>query len=418
MNIKRCDIEIMSPAGDFESLVAAGQGSADAVYFGLGTLNMRARSAHNFNLSDLPHIVDVCAQYKLRSYLTLNTVMYDSEQEEAYGLIDAAKQAGVSAVIASDMLVIQHARARGMEVHLSTQLNISNVEALRFYAAFADVVVLSRELNLQQVAHIYRKVEQEHITGPSGRLVKLEMFCHGALCMAVSGKCYLSLHEYNTAANRGACYQLCRRGYTVTDNETGRELIVDNEYIMSPKDLCTIGFLDHMLTAGVRVLKIEGRARSADYVKTVTSAYNRGVQAVVDGVYTPELVAELTTTLQTVFNRGFWDGYYQGARLGEWSAHYGNRSTKQKTHVAKATNYFSKLGVAEFLMETGVLRKGDEVLIVGPTTGVVEDRVREIRVDLQPVEQVEKGSYFSIAVPQKIRRSDKLYKIEERKIVV
>ena len=261
MNIKRCDIEIMSPAGDFESLVAAGQGSADAVYFGLGTLNMRARSAHNFNLSDLPHIVDVCAQYKLRSYLTLNTVMYDSEQEEAYGLIDAAKQAGVSAVIASDMLVIQHARARGMEVHLSTQLNISNVEALRFYAAFADVVVLSRELNLQQVAHIYRKVEQEHITGPSGRLVKLEMFCHGALCMAVSGKCYLSLHEYNTAANRGACYQLCRRGYTVTDNETGRELIVDNEYIMSPKDLCTIRFLDHMLTAGVRVLKIEGRAR-------------------------------------------------------------------------------------------------------------------------------------------------------------
>ncbi|MDR3181085.1 MAG: U32 family peptidase [Prevotellaceae bacterium] len=418
MNVKRCDIEIMSPAGDFESLTAAGQGGADAVYFGLGTLNMRARSAHNFTLSDLPRIIDVCAQYGLRSYLTLNTVMYDSEQEEAYGLIDAAKQAGVSAIIASDMLVIQYARARGMEVHLSTQLNISNVEALRFYAAFADVVVLSRELNLFQVAHIHKRIEQENITGPAGQLVKLEMFCHGALCMAVSGKCYLSLHEYNAAANRGSCYQLCRRGYTVTDNDTGRQLTVDNEYIMSPKDLCTIGFLDHMMAAGVRVLKIEGRARSAEYVKTVTSAYSRGVQAVVDGVYTPELVAELTATLQTVFNRGFWNGYYQGARLGEWSAHYGNRSTKQKTYVAKATNYFSNLGVAEFLMETGVLQKGDEVLIVGPTTGVVEDRIREIRVDLQPVEQVGKGNYFSITVPQKIRRADKLYKIEEREIAV
>ena len=418
IDVKRCDIEIMSPAGDFESLVAAGQGGADAVYFGLGTLNMRARSAHNFNLSGLPRIIDICAQYGLRSYLTLNTVMYDNEQEEIHGLIDAAKQAGVSAVIASDMMAIQYARACGIEVHLSTQLNISNVEALRFYAAFADVAVLSRELNLQQVARIYKKIEQENITGPAGRLVKLEMFCHGALCMAASGKCYLSLHEYNASANRGSCYQLCRRGYTVIDNETGRQLMVDNEYIMSPKDLCTIGFLDYMLKAGVRVLKIEGRARSAEYVKTVTSVYNRGVQAVIDGVYTPELVTELTATLQTVFNRGFWDGYYQGARLGEWSAYYGNRSTKQKTYVAKATNYFSNLGVAEFLMETGVLQKGDEVLIVGPTTGVVEDRVREIRVDLHPVEQVEKGNYFSITVPQKIRRSDKLYKIEERKIMV
>jgi putative protease len=406
----------MSPVGDFESLMAAGQGGADAVYFGLGTLNMRARSARNFNFSDLSHIMDICEQYKLRSYLTLNTVMYDSEQEEIYHLVDTAKQAGVSAIIASDMLVIQYARACGIEVHLSTQLNISNVEALRFYAAFADVAVLSRELNLQQVAYICKKIEQENITGPSGQLMKLEMFCHGALCMAVSGKCYLSLHEYNASANRGSCYQLCRRGYTVTDNDSGRQLMVDNEYIMSPKDLCTIGFLDHMLAAGVRVLKIEGRARSAEYVKTVTSAYNRGVQAVLDGVYTPELVAELTATLQTVFNRGFWDGYYQGARLGEWSACYGNRSTKQKTYVAKATNYFSNLGVAEFLMETGVLQKGDEVLIIGPTTGVVEDRIHEMRVDLQPVEQVEKGSCFSIAVPHKIRRSDKLYKIEEKKI--
>jgi putative protease len=418
MNIERCDIEIMSPAGGFDSLVAAGQGGADAVYFGLGTLNMRARSAHNFNLSDLPRVMDICGSYGLRSYLTLNTVIYDNELEEVYRLIDAAKQAGVSAVIASDMLVIQRARACGMDVHLSTQLNISNVEALRFYAAFADVAVLSRELDLRQVAHIYEKIEQENITGPAGQLMKLEMFCHGALCMAVSGKCYLSLHEYNAAANRGSCYQLCRRGYTVTDNDTGRQLIVDNEYIMSPKDLCTIGFLDHMLAAGVRVMKIEGRARSAEYVKTVTNVYNRGVQAVIDGVYTPELVAELTATLQTVFNRGFWDGYYQGARLGEWSACYGNRSTKQKTYVAKATNYFNDLGVAEFLMETGVLQKGDDVLIVGPTTGVVEDRVCEMRVDLQPVEQVKKGSYFSMRVPHKIRRSDKLYKVEEKEIVV
>jgi putative protease len=418
MGFTRCDIEIMSPAGSFDALVAASQGGADAVYFGLGTLNMRARSAHNFTLADLPRIVDICTQYKLRSYLTINTIIYDNELEEVRRLIDAARQAGVSAIIASDMAVIQYARACGMEVHLSTQLNISNVEALRFYAAFADVAVLSRELNLQQVAYIYGEIERENITGPAGQPVKLEMFCHGALCMAVSGKCYLSLHEYNASANRGSCYQLCRRGYTVTDNDTGRQLTVDNEYIMSPKDLCTIGFLDHMLAAGVRVLKIEGRARSAEYVKTVTSAYNRGVQAVVDGAYTPELVAELTATLQTVFNRGFWDGYYQGARLGEWSACYGNQSTKQKTYLAKATNYFSNLGVAEFLMETGALQKGDEVLIVGPTTGVVEDRIRELRVNLHPVQQAEKGDYFSIKVPRKIRRADKLYKIAERKLVV
>ncbi|MDR3184870.1 MAG: U32 family peptidase [Prevotellaceae bacterium] len=409
------DIEIMSPAGDFSSLTAAGQGGANAIYFGLGTLNMRARSANNFSLSDLPRIIDACGHYGLRSYLTLNTILYDNELEEVYRLIDAAKQAGVSAVIASDMLVIQRARACGMEVHLSTQLNISNVEALRFYAAFADVAVLARELDLHQVAHIYNTIERERITGPSGNLIKLEMFCHGALCMAVSGKCYLSLHEYNASANRGSCYQLCRRGYTVTDNDTERQLAIDNEYIMSPKDLCTIGFIDKILAAGVRVLKIEGRARSAEYVKTVTSAYSEAVQAVANGSYTPELIAELTAKLQTVFNRGFWDGYYQGARLGEWSDSYGNRSTKQKIYVAKATNYYGNLEVAEFLMETGTLQQGDEILIVGPTTGVVEDRVREIRVELQPVERVEKGSYFSIPVPQKIRRADKLYKLEEKK---
>jgi putative protease len=416
--IERSDIEIMSPAGSFEALVAAGQGGADAVYFGLGALNMRARSANNFNESDLPRIMDVCRQYGMRSYLALNTIVYDAEQDDMHRLVDAAKQAGVSAVIASDMSVIGYARACGLEVHLSTQLNISNVEALRFYAAFADVAVLSRELNLQQVAHIYNKVIQENITGTSGRPVRLEMFCHGALCMAVSGKCYLSLHEYNASANRGSCYQACRRGYTVTDNDTGRQLVMDNEYIMSPKDLCTIGFLDKMLHAGVRVLKIEGRARSADYVKTVTSAYSRAVQAIIDGAYTLPLIDALTASLRSVFNRGFWDGYYQGAKLGEWSASYGNKSTREKTYVAKATNYFSKLGVAEFLMETGTLQKGDNVVIIGPTTGVVETTVDDVRVDLRPVAQITKGCYFSIAVPQKIRRADKLYKVEERKCVL
>jgi putative protease len=414
MEFQRSDIEIMSPVGNFESLLAACQGGADAIYFGLGALNMRARAANNFEIHDLHKIMEICTTYGLRTYLTLNTVIYDKEQKDMQQLVDAAKQAGVSAIIASDMAVITYARASGMEVHLSTQLNISNLEALRFYAAFADVAVLSRELDLHQVAQIYRRVEKEKITGPNGQLVRLEMFCHGALCMAVSGKCYLSLHEYNASANRGSCYQLCRRGYTVTDNDTGRELVVDHEYIMSPKDLCTIGCLDKMLAAGIRVLKIEGRARPAEYVKTVTTAYSRAVQAIVDKNYTPELVSELTAMLQTVYNRGFWDGYYQGARLGEWSNVYGNKATQQKTYVAKATNYFNHIGVAEFLMETGNLQQGDDVLIIGPTTGVVAKQIQEMRVNLQPVRKVEKGSYFSIAIPHKIRRADKLYKIEKR----
>ncbi len=409
--LKRGDIEIMSPAGSFECLIAAAQGGANAVYFGVGNLNMRARSANNFQPSDLPQIARLCAQYNMRSYLTVNTVLYDHELHEMHAVVKAARDAGISAIIAADMSVIQYARTCGMEVHLSTQLNLTNTEALRFYAAFADVAVLSREITLDQVAAIHRNIQDQNIIGPAGKPVQIEMFCHGALCMAVSGKCYLSLHEYNASANRGSCYQLCRRGYTVTDNDTDRELHVDNQYIMSPKDLCTIGFVDKMINSGVRVFKIEGRARSAEYVKTVTAAYSKAVEAVVNDTYTPELIAQLTTSLETVFNRGFWDGYYQGAHLGAWSEVYGNKATKQKTYIAKITNYFSNLGVAEFHIETGSLQAGDEVLIIGPTTGVIETTISEMRVDLQSVNQAEKGDIFSMAVPQKVRRADKLYKL-------
>lgn len=412
MTLQRNDIEIMAPAGNFECLMAAAQGGANAVYFGVGNLNMRARAAHNFSIDDLPEIVHICNSYGMRSYLTVNIICYDEEIEAIHTLIDAAKQHGVSAIIASDIAVIQYARQQGVEVHISTQVNITNSEAVRFYAQFADTMVLARELNLHQVKYISKKIAEEQIKGPKGLLVQLEMFCHGALCMAVSGKCYLSLHEYNASANRGSCYQLCRRGYTVTDNETGQQLAIENQYIMSPKDLCTIGFLDKMLDAGIRVLKIEGRARSAEYVKTVAACYSRAVQAIMDDRYTPELVEELTAELSRVFNRGFWDGYYQGARLGEWSEVYGNKATQRKTYIAKATNYFDKIGVAEFLVETSELKTGDEILIIGPNTGVVEIKITEIRVDLKPVEKAVKGEYFSIAVPEKIRRADKLYKVE------
>ena len=406
------DIEIMAPAGNFESLMAAAQGGANAVYFGVGNLNMRARAAHNFTTDDLPEIVKICKEYNMRSCLTVNIICYDDELDAVYQLIDAAKQHGISAVIASDMAIIQYARQKGVEVHISTQVNITNIEAVRFYAAFADTIVLARELNLSQVSYIARKISEEQIKGPSGKLVRLEIFCHGALCMAVSGKCYLSLHEYNASANRGACYQLCRRGYTATDNESGKQLVIDNEYIMSPKDLCTIGFLDKIIAAGARVLKIEGRARSAEYVKTTSSCYSQAVQAVFEHQYTPELIAALTEKLSRVFNRGFWDGYYQGARLGEWSEVYGNKSTQRKIYVAKATNYFGDIGVAEFLMETGEINVGDQLLIIGPTTGVLEIKAPEIRVALKPVSKAVKGDYFSMIVPIKIRRADKLYKIE------
>lgn len=405
------NIELMSPAGNFECLTAAAQGGADAVYFGIGDLNMRAHSAHNFQPDDLEDITAFCRTHGLRSYLTVNTVLYDGELEEMRRVIDRAKQAGVSAVIASDMAAIGYARQQGVEVHISTQLNLTNTEAVRFYAQFADVVVLARELSLDNVKRIHAQIAVEPIKGPGGQPVRIEMFCHGAFCMAVSGKCYLSLHEYNTSANRGSCYQVCRRGYTVTDNETGRSLAIANQYIMSSKDLCTIGFLDKMTAAGVQIFKIEGRARSADYVKTVTSCYRRALDALRDGGYTPELTATLTAELQTVFNRGFWDGYYQGAQLGEWSEVYGNKATERKTYIGKITNYFNRLGVAELFIETGELAVGDEVLIIGPTTGVVRQPVAEIRVDLQPVAKTVKGEACSIAVKEKIRRSDKLYKI-------
>ncbi|MFA5848372.1 MAG: peptidase U32 family protein [Bacteroidales bacterium] len=409
------EIEIMAPAGNFESLNAAIQGGANAVYFGVGDLNMRSHSANNFSIESLQEIVSICSEKGVRSYLTLNIVLYDQDLAAMRDTIDAAKRAGVSAIIASDISVIMYAREVGMEVHISTQLNVSNIESVRYHAKFADVIVLARELTLNQIKSISDAIEREQITGPSGKPVALELFCHGALCMAVSGKCYLSLHEYNASANRGSCYQLCRRGYEVTDLETGRSLEVDNKYIMSPKDLSTIAFTNLIIDAGVTVLKIEGRARSAEYVKTITSAYRKAADAVCEGTYTPELVAELENQLSSVFNRGFWDGYYQGARLGEWSEVYGNKATRRKRYIGKVTNFFSKLSVAEVLIETGELKTGDDLLIIGPSTGVVEYVLNEIRVDLKQVDGTVKGEYCSIPVPEgvRLRRSDKVYIWEE-----
>ncbi|NLB67092.1 MAG: U32 family peptidase [Bacteroidales bacterium] len=399
----------MAPAGNFECLMAAIQGGADSVYFGIGELNMRSHSANNFAPEDLEKVCNICDENDIKSYLTLNIVLYDEELESMRETLEMAKKAGVTAVIASDMAAITYARSLGMEVHISTQLNVSNVESLRFFAEFADVIVLARELNLEQVAKIKQAIDLENIKGPSGRKVRIEMFCHGALCMAISGKCYLSLHEYAASANRGSCYQLCRRGYRVTDLETGCELEVDNKYIMSPKDLCTIEFLDKMIESGVTVFKIEGRARSSEYVKTVTRAYRDAADAVIEGKYTPELAASLKERLTTVFNRGFWDGYYQGARLGEWSDVYGNKATRTKTYIGKVTNYFSNIGVAEVMVSTGTCSVGDSLLITGPTTGVVEYEVSEIRVDLRNVGSAVKGDLCSIPVPEKLRRGDKIY---------
>lgn len=411
----RSDLEIMSPAGNFECLMAAIQGGANSVYFGVEQLNMRSRSANNFKADDLPQIVDTCRKHGLKSYLTLNTVMYDDDIKVMETIVDKAVEAGVSAIIASDQAAIMYAWARNADIHISTQVNISNLMSVKFYAQFANVVVLARELNLTQVANIHQQIKEHNIRGPKGELIQLEMFAHGALCMSVSGKCYLSLHEYDSSANRGSCYQTCRRSYIVTDKETGRELEIDNEYIMSPKDLCTIGFMDKMVDAGVSVFKIEGRARSAEYVKTVTACYSEAAQAVADGTYSAEKVADWTQRLKTVFNRGFWDGYYLGQRLGEWSEVYGNKATQRKEHVGKVTNYFSNIGVAEFLIEADELHVGDKVLIIGATTGVVETTVTEIRVDLQPTDVAAKGVYCSVAVSEKIRRGDKLYKLIDNK---
>ncbi len=402
----------MAPVGSFESLTAAIQGGADAVYFGIEHLNMRSRSSANFSTEDLKKIVAICQEHRIKSYLTLNTIVYDEDLQLMREIIHTAKDAQVSAVIASDLAALSYANSVGVEVHLSTQLNITNIESLRFYAQFADVVVLARELNLEQVAEIFKAIVAEQIKGPSGELVRIEMFCHGALCMAVSGKCYLSLHEIGPSANRGSCIQQCRRSYIVKDKESDTELEIDNQYIMSPKDLKTIHFLNKMLDAGVRVLKIEGRARGPEYVKTVVSCYHEAVNAICDGNYDEAAIQIWNERLARVFNRGFWDGYYLGQRLGEWSHIYGSAAKYRKVYVGKCTNFFSKLSVAEFKVEARGLDVGDEVLIIGPTTGVVEMEAEDIRVELVSVGRAEKGDFFSMAVPERVRRSDKLYKLE------
>jgi U32 family peptidase len=401
----------MAPVGSRESLMAAIQAGADSIYFGVEQLNMRSHSANHFTIGDLREIASICREHGMKSYLTVNTIIYDEDTDMMRQIISAAAEAGVSAVIASDVAVMNCCREHGVEVHLSTQLNISNVEALKFYAQYADVVVLARELNMDQVAHIYSEIERQHICGPRGELVRIEMFCHGALCMAVSGKCYMSLMNTGRSANRGSCMQLCRRSYTVTDNETGCQLEIDNKYIMSPKDLKTVRFIDRMMKSGVRVFKIEGRARGAEYVYNVVQCYREAIQAVIDGTFTEERKDEWDRRLATVFNRGFWDGYYQGQTLGEWNSNYGSNATERKVYVGRGVKYFSKIGVAEFTCEAAEFSVGDRLLITGPTTGVMYVDVDEIRYDLQPVETAHKGQHVSFAVPDKIRPSDKLFKM-------
>ena len=431
MNIK--DFEIMAPVGSRESLAAAIQAGADSVYFGVEQLNMRSHSANHFTIDDLRDIARECDEHGIKSYLTVNTIIYGEDIPLMHQIVDAAHEAGISAVIASDVAVMMYCRGkrkeergerkeergkrreergkRGMEVHLSTQLNISNIEALKFYAQFADVVVLARELKMEQVAEIYRQVEEQHICGPSGQLIRIEMFCHGALCMAVSGKCYMSLHNMNRSANRGECVQICRRSYTVTDNETGNELEIDNKYIMSPKDLKTIRFIDKMMNAGVRVFKIEGRARGPEYVYTVVKCYKEAIQAVLDGTFTEEKKDEWDERLATVFNRGFWDGYYQGQTLGEWNSSYGSNATERKGYIGPGVKYFSKLGVAEFSVDANTFKVGDKLLITGPTTGVMYVTADEIHDDVGPVEEAQQGTRVAIKVTGKVRPSDKLFKL-------
>lgn len=411
MNKNISDFEIMAPVGSYDSLAAAIQGGADSIYFGIEGLNMRAKSSNNFTIDDLKQIATICKENNLKSYLTVNTIIYDNDITLMHKIVNAAKEANLSAIIASDVAVMMYARSIGVEVHLSTQLNITNTEALKFYGQFADVVVLARELNLDQVAAIYKDIVEQDIKGPSGKLIRIEMFSHGALCMAVSGKCYLSLHEKDLSANRGACNQLCRRGYIVKDKDSEIELEIDNEYIMSPKDLKTIHFMNKMMDAGVRVFKIEGRARGPEYVRTVVECYKEAVKSYCEGTFTDEKVENWDERLATVFNRGFWDGYYLGQRLGEWSSNYGSGATKRKVYIGKGLKYFSNLGVAEFLMETQSLKVGDEILITGPTTGAVFQTVEEIRVDLESVEETIKGEKFSMKVNEKIRPSDKLFKM-------
>lgn len=412
--MKREDFEIMSPAGSWESLAAAFQAGAGSIYFGVESLNMRSRSASRFTVDDLRQIAEDCERRGVKSYLTLNTVMYDEDIPLIREIVDAALEARISAVIASDIAVMAYCREVGMEVHISTQLNVSNFEALKFYAQFADVVVLARELNLEQVAEIYRRIREENICGPSGEQVRIEMFCHGALCMAISGKCYLSLNELGASANRGACMQVCRRGYIVKDRESDIELAVENQYIMSPKDLKTIRFMDRMIEAGVRVFKIEGRARGPEYVRTVTECYSEAIDAWLKGEFTDEKKDDWDRSLATVFNRGFWDGYYTGKRLGEWNDRYGSQATETKVYVGKCTNWFSRLSVGEFLIEAAEISAGDKLMVTGNATGCITFALVDPRVDLESVETVPQGVAVSFRTPEKVRRGDKLYKVVPR----
>jgi U32 family peptidase len=411
--MKREEIEIMAPVGSYESLIAAIQAGAGSVYFGVEQLNMRARSSNNFTLDDLKQITEIAHSHRVKTYLTVNVIVFDQEIEQLHRVLRAAKEAGISAIIASDISAILYARRIGIEVHISTQVNITNVEAVKFYAQFADVIVLAREVSLDRAAEISRQIREQGITGPSGQLIRIEMFIHGALCMAISGKCYLSLHEMNFSANRGSCMQTCRRSYLVTDKDTGAELEIDNEYIMSPKDLKTIHFLNRLLDSGVSVLKIEGRARGPEYVYTVVKCYREAVEAYFNNEFTDERIADWDQRLAAVFNRGFWDGYYLGQHLGEWNRNYGSQATHRKVYVGKGLNYFSKLKVGEFKLETGPLKVGDEIYITGPTTGLIKTTVSEIQLDNKPVIEAPKGSCISIPIDEKIRKSDKLYKIVE-----
>ncbi len=411
--MKREDFEIMAPVGSRESLAAAINAGANSVYFGIGKLNMRSHSANAFTIDDLKEIAQICHEHGLKSYLTVNTIIYGEDIDTMHEIIDAAKEASISAVIASDVAVMSYCMSVGQEVHLSTQLNISNVEALKFYAQFADVVVLARELNMWQVRDIYQQIVEQDIRGPHGELIRIEMFCHGALCMAISGKCYLSLQNAGRSANRGECVQICRRGYEATDLETGTKLNIDNKYIMSPKDLKTIDFIDVMMNAGVRVLKIEGRARGPEYVHTVVSCYNEAINSVLDGTLTDEKKADWNERLSTVFNRGFWDGYYQGQKIGEWCEVYGSKATEKKVYVGKCVKYFSKIGVAEFLVENIDLHVGDKMLVTGVTTGALIEKCDEIRFDLEPVECATRGQHISIKVSERVRPNDKLYVLQK-----
>jgi U32 family peptidase len=410
-NKSRSDIELLAPVGSYETLIAAIQGNANSVYFGIGKLNMRSKSTMNFSIKNLNEIVKICKENKVRSYVTLNSVMYDDDIIEMKKIVDACKKSGIDGIIASDISVLKYAHYTGIQSHISTQLNLTNVESVNFFSQFSDVVVLARELSLKQIKNICEEILKQKITGPSGNLIKVEIFVHGALCMAISGKCYLSLHEYNHSANRGECFQLCRRSYLVRDKESGNSLEIDNEYIMSPKDLCTISFLDKIIESGAKILKIEGRARSAEYVKTVAKCYNDAINSYINGTFNNNQISIWMEQLSKVYNRGFWEGYYLGKSLGEWNDIHGSKSTKKKVYVGKCLNYFSNIKVAEFVIETGAVNIGDELLIIGPTSGVIETVAREIRVDLLSVQKANKGNKFSIQIDELVRRSDKLYKM-------